>query len=98
MIPVAQPHGQVQEVTAPNVEPEDVLFSKTSLEEMDAACGPQQSLSAIRMSTGAQAEADEKQKVSWKKRSQERAQATALPNDDGQRKAEALAQGRFYKK
>ena len=92
LTPVVQPHGQVQEVTAPNVaqlvervasgckrrlwaalhtliqgalcllrgcgaapkqprfrarsirqvEPESVLFSKTSLAEMDAACGPQQ--------------------------------------------------------
>merc|ERR1712072_81661 len=66
LIPVAQPHGQVQEVTAPNVEPDDVLFSKTAIAEMDAACGPQQSLSAIRMSKGG-LKADNDQVQSWKK-------------------------------
>jgi len=46
------PHGYVQEVTAPNVKPEDVLFPERHLREMDAACGEQQALRAFRMDKG----------------------------------------------
>ena len=34
---------------APNVKPEDVLFPDSVLEKMDLACGPSQSLRAIRL-------------------------------------------------
>ena len=43
------PHGHVQEVTAPNVAPQDVLFSKEDMDKMDTACGQPQSLRAIWM-------------------------------------------------
>ena len=46
------PHGRVQEVIAPNVAPEDVLFPDSVLERMDATCGPQRSLRAIRLANG----------------------------------------------
>lgn len=41
LIPVPQPHGRVPEVTAPNVDPKYVIFSRTAMADMDAACGPQ---------------------------------------------------------
>ena len=46
------PHGNVQEVTAANVKPEDVLFPAAAMAKMDAVCGTQQSLRAFRMREG----------------------------------------------
>merc|ERR1719506_1705056 len=43
------PHGNVQEVIAPNVAKEDVLFPDSVMAKMDAACGPQRALSAMRL-------------------------------------------------
>ena len=43
------PHGNVQEVVAPNVPTEDVLFPDSVMAKMDAACGPQRALSAMRL-------------------------------------------------
>ena len=42
------PHGNVQEVVAPNVAKEDLLFPDSVMAKMDTACGPQRSLSAMR--------------------------------------------------
>jgi hypothetical protein len=47
------PHGNVQEVTAANVAPEDSLFPSAAMAKMDAACGAQQSLRAFRVEEGA---------------------------------------------
>jgi hypothetical protein len=46
------PHGNVQEVTAPNVAAEEVLFPAEVLAKMDAACGPQKALRALRLQGG----------------------------------------------
>ena len=46
------PHGNVQEVIAPNVPSKDVLFPRIAMAKMDAECGVQQSLRAIRMAEG----------------------------------------------
>jgi hypothetical protein len=43
------PHGNVQEVIAPNVPKEDVLFPDSVMLKMDSACGPQRALSAMRL-------------------------------------------------
>ena len=48
------PHGAVQEVTAANVAPDKVIFPAPSIAEMDAACGEQQALRAIRLDKGAE--------------------------------------------
>jgi len=63
LIPVPQPHGRVLEVTAPNVDPKDVIFSRTAMDDMDAACGPQKSLSAVQMTM-----AGDEQTRRWKQR------------------------------
>ena len=39
----------MQEVIAPNVAKEDVLFPDSVMAKMDAACGPQRALSAMRL-------------------------------------------------
>ena len=39
----------MQEVIAPNVDKEDVLFPDSVMAKMDAACGPQRALSAMRL-------------------------------------------------
>jgi hypothetical protein len=44
------PHGYVQEVVAPNVDPEHVLFPQASIARMDAICGQPQSMRAIQVS------------------------------------------------
>ena len=43
------PHGNVQEVVAANVAPEERIFTAAAMARMDAACGAQQSLRAIMM-------------------------------------------------
>jgi len=59
------PHGFVQEVTAPNVAPEKVLFPKEVMDKADAACGTPQMLRAIRMAEGTVV--SEELKRGWKK-------------------------------
>ena len=46
------PHGFVQEVTAPNVAQEDVIFPPENLQVMDQVCGAAQPLRAMRMADG----------------------------------------------
>ena len=58
------PHGNVQEVTAANVAPKDVLFSQEAMAKLDAECGAQQSLRALRVTP--MTPLDE-QKRGWKK-------------------------------
>lgn len=58
------PHGNVQEVVAANVPVEELIFAPETMARMDAACGAQQALRAIRM-TDAQAASDE-QRRGWK--------------------------------
>ena len=64
------PHGNVQEVTAANVAPEDSLFPPDAMARMDAACGAQQSLRAVRMREGgAVTAAQTRVWKNWKSRS-----------------------------
>jgi hypothetical protein len=64
------PHGNVQEVTAANVAPEDSLFPSAAMARMDAACGAQQSLRAFRVEEGATVtDAQTRGWKSWKSRS-----------------------------
>jgi len=70
------PHGNVQEVIAPNVAKEDVLFPDSVMVKMDAACGPQRSLSAMRLADDNQrmGEAPSAERIrSWRSRSAARA-------------------------
>lgn len=49
LVPVPHRHGQAPEVTGPNVAPEDMIFAESTIAEMDAECGTQQALSAVKM-------------------------------------------------
>ena len=63
------PHGAVQEVTAANVAPDKVLFSTSTMREMDRACGEQQSLRAIRLDKEGEPSVDVKMWKDFKRRS-----------------------------
>ena len=59
-------------MTAPNVPPGEVLFPMAAMAIMDAACGAQQSLRAIRMTDSEAASYQQNLKrggKSWKSRS-----------------------------
>ena len=58
------PHGNVQEVVAANVAPEERIFPAAAMARMDAACGAQQSLRAIMM-TDEEAASDARRQ-SWR--------------------------------
>jgi len=63
------PHGNVQEVTAANVAPEDSLFPAAAIAKMDAACGAPQSLRAVRVQEGGAVTDAQRSWKSWKSRS-----------------------------
>ena len=79
------PHGNVQEVIAPNVAKEDVLFPDSVMAKMDAACGPQRALSAMRLAddnkrAGEQSEQPSAEVMrSWRSRGAGRTAARATP-------------------
>ena len=60
------PHGNVQEVTAANVAPEDNLFPPDAMASMDAACGVQQSLRAVQMNLHEGEAVTDEQTRGWK--------------------------------
>ena len=74
------PHGNVQEVVAPNVAKEDLLFPDSVMAKMDTACGPQRSLSAMRLADDGWRMGDvpsQKQIRGWRSRSARSARSRA---------------------
>merc|ERR1719478_1245474 len=49
LIPVPEIHGNAREVTADNVAKDKVDFKPSDLAQMEAVCGPQQGLEALKM-------------------------------------------------